>query len=346
MLPRKRILVAQFVLLLIWHISSQADELLPDLDYQPGQGIKINGTGWNLGGYTSASYHNDQNNPGYLGADDISLFLRWEGEGKFRFFSEWDLEKALEYEDDRGITSKDAYLALERFYGDYLYSDKLNFRAGKFLTPIGRWNIIHAPPLVWTTSRPMITERMFPTNATGAMAYGTLPLLNKEIDYSIYTSLGRDLRPDPKLDPFQEAFGFHLNVPFEEYGEVGLSYVNFEQKGEIGERKNLLGLDYFWTQNRYELTAEMAYRFSDEGHQLDEKGLFIQGVAPLSERWYAIGRYEAFDRDGVQPTVNLWLAGVACRLSPAVILKAEYSHAFDNQIRTPEGFFTSFAILF
>ena len=44
--------------------------------------------------------------------------------------------------------------------------------------------------------------------------------------------------------------------------------------------------------------------------------------------------------------MNLWLAGVAMRLSPAMVLKAEFSHATHNRIQVPEGFFASFAILF
>ena len=249
-------------------------------------------------------------------------------------------------EQGEGMTVKHAYPALERLYADYLYSEKLNFRGGKFLTPIGRWNVIHAAPLVWTTTRPLVTERTFPTNATGAMAYGTLPAFDTELDYSVYTAIGNDWRPDPKLDPFEEAYGLHLSMPVNDAAEVGVSYANFEQKSSIGDRKNLLGLDYFWSRNRYEISTEAAYRFSENGSQSNEYGLYIQGVAPLSERWYAIGRYELYNQAGPTPTLNLWLVGAAMRLSPALIFKVEYSRATNNQNHMPEGLFSSFAILF
>jgi len=344
MFPPKHFLT--LLALLLGNVPAWGDETLSDADYQPGKGWRIPGTGFSLGGYASAGIENDRRRHASVGVDDFSLFVHWENDGKLRLFSELDLEKPLAWESSRGLTTHHAYLALERLYGDYLYSEKLNFRAGKFLTPIGRWNVIHAAPLVWTTSRPLITEHTFPTNATGAMAYGTLPVMGREIDYSVYTAIGGEWRPNPKLDPFSEAYGVHLSMPTSGLGEFGVSYANFEQEKSSGERKNLLGLDYFWSQNRYEVSAEMAYRFSDEGRQSDEKGLFIQGVAPISDRCYAIGRYEYYDQAGPAPGMSLWLAGLAMRLSPAMILKAEYSHATHNEIRAPEGLFASFAILF
>lgn len=345
MYPLKRLLLL-LALLVPGLAPAWAEDTLAGADYQPGKGWQIPGSGFRLGGYASAGIEDDRHRRTTLGVDDFSLFLHWESEGKFRLFSELDVENPLVWQEADGLTEQHAYLALERLYADYLYSEKLNFRAGKFLTPIGRWNVIHAAPLVWTTSRPLVTERTFPTNATGAMAYGTLPVMGSEIDYSLYTAVGDDWRPNPKLDPFEEAFGLHLTIPTTSLGDFGLSYANFEQKGTIGERKNLLGMDYYWSHERYEVSAELAYRFSDEGHHADEKGLFIQGVAPIADRWYAIGRYELYDKAGPAPAMNLWLAGVAVRLTPAMLLKAEFSHASHNRIQAPEGFFASFAILF
>jgi hypothetical protein len=344
MFPLKRFLI--LLALLSVHLAARAEDTLAGADYQPGKGWQIPGTGFRLGGYASAGMENDRHQHTNLGLDDFSLFVHWESDGKLRLFSELDLENPVLWEQSRGLTTHHAYLALERLYADYLYSEKLNFRAGKFLTPIGRWNVIHAAPLVWTTSRPLITEHAFPTNATGAMAYGTLPVMGREIDYSVYTAIGNDWRPDPKLDPFEEAYGLHLTMPTSNLGEFGVSYANFEQKGKIGERKNLLGMDYFWSRNRYEISAEMVYRLSDEGRHSDEKGLYIQGVAPIADRWYAIGRYELYDKAGPAPAMNLWLAGLAMRLSPAMVFKAEVSHASHNRIQAPEGVFASFAIMF
>lgn len=353
MFPIKRMRFSLMLLLLAMQPAAWAEDLEQASSYELGKGWQVPGTGFNLGGYASGGFSNDHGEDWALGMNDLSLFVRWEGEGKLRFFSEFDLEEPVTLQEGHGLTTRNAYLALERLYMDYLYSDKLNLRGGKFLTPIGRWNLLHAAPLVWTTTRPLITEYVFPTNATGAMAYGTLPLSNSEIDYSVYTAIGNDWRPDPKLDPFNEAKGLHFSFPLGRAGQLGVSYANFEQKSSVGEHKNLVGLDYYWERNRYEIMSEAVYRSSDEGASQDVKGLYIQGAIPLSERLHGIVRYELYDQAGTAPTINLWLAGLALRVAPSVLLKAEYSHANHNTVQStsgidqvPDGFFTSFAIMF
>ena len=342
----ERGLLCLAALLLLGSAAVRADEPELEPDYRPGQGWQVPGTGISLGGYASAGFENLRDSPASYAVNDLSLFVHWEGEGKFRFFSEIDLEDAFSYSPASGSDTGDRSVALERLYGDYLYSAGLNFRAGKFLTPIGRWNIVHADPLVWTTSRPLTTERLFPTNVTGAMVFGSVSVLGRDLDYSVYTALANDWRPDPKLDPFDEAYGLHIETPVSANAEFGVSLVSFEQKSSVGERKKLLGLDYFWSRGRYELAAEAAYRISDEGNMHDERGLFIQGVAPLSARLYAVARYEFYDEAGPTPAVNLWLAGLALKLSPALVLKIEYREASELQVLAPDGLLASISVLF
>jgi hypothetical protein len=346
MVSKMRRLLILLVLVLESVAQVRAEDILAGAEYQPGSGWQLPGTGFGVGGYASGGVSDEPHPSNGVGLDHFSLFLHWEGAGKLRLFSELDFENPLSWVPSNGLTTDHAYLALERLYADYLYSENLNFRVGKYLTPIGRWNVIHAAPLVWTTSRPLITERTFPTNATGAMVYGTLPLMDHEIDYSVYTAVGSEWRADPRLDPFSQAYGLHLSMPTSNLGEFGVSYANFEQESATSEHKNLLGVDYFWSRDRYEVSSELVYRFSDQGHQLDEKGLFIQGVAPIMGRWYAIARYELYQQAGPAPAMNLYLAGVAMRLTPAMLLKAEFSHATHNEIQAPVGFYASFAILF
>lgn len=326
--------------------AARASDLEQAPEYRPGQGWQVPGTDLKLGGYVTASFEDIRNAPAAFAIDDLSLFVHWEGEGKLRFFSELTLESPVVYQPESDSNSQHAYLALERLYGDYLYADGLNFRAGKFLTPIGRWNVIHAGPLEWTTSRPLITERSFPTNATGVMVFGTVPIFGRSIDYSVYSALGNDWRPDPKLDPFSEAVGLHITVPVSSATELGVSIVTFGQRNEIGERRKLFGVDYFWSRSRYELSAEATYRSSAEGGAFSERGLFVQGVAPISKRVYAIARYEYFDQGGPTRPVNLWLAGLAMKLSPALMLKLELREGANQPTVVSDGVMASVSFLF
>lgn len=322
-----------------------ADENEPEpLVYRLGEGLHLPGTGMGVGGYATASVDKLQHAPARATFEDISLFVWWEGESRWKFFSEFDFENLLSTR-STGRDSDDRYLALERIYVDYALGDTTNIRAGKFLTPVGRWNLIHATPLVWTSSRPLITLETFPTNVTGLMLNGTLSGLG-DTDYSLYTSSGKEIRANPTLDPFNEVIGGHLTLPSLGGARLGFSYAAFEQKKTRGENKELYGLDFVWARNRYEISAEGVYRFSDKGSSWDEKGYFVQVVAPLTEKLYAVGRYENFRKSLSPLATQLWVTGLNYRITPAIALKAEWIGSKNNTIGAPEGFMSSVSILF
>jgi hypothetical protein len=329
--------------------QAAGDEVpLSDINYRLGEGFQIPGTGINFGGYATGTYDVPQDAPSRLALDNLSLFVWWEGDGRWKFFSELELENALYTRPShrRDMRENDGYLSLERLYVDYALTDATNVRAGKFLTPIGHWNLIHATPLVWTTSRPLVTTLVFPTNMTGIMVTQTLPTVGNGIEYSVYGSSGNDLHTNPAQDPFSNVFGAHVNFSLQAGGQLGFSYADFEQARTRPERKQLLGVDFEWSRNRYEVSAEAAYRSSDIGGSRDERGAFVQAVAPLAEKLYAVGRYETFRTATEQTSTQLLVAGLHYRITPALVLKAEWVASKNNRVGAPDGFMSSVAVLF
>ncbi len=199
-----------------------------DSSYHLGSGLQIPDTGFRIGGYATGTYERQDDTSPRLALDNLSLFIWWEGDGRWKFFSELEYEDLL-FTQDR-TPGQNGYLSLERAYVDYALADNADIRAGKFLTPIGRWNLIHATPLVWTTSRPLVTTLAFPTNMTGAMVNGTLPNIGNGIEYNIYMASGNELRPNPSLDPFSVAFGAHVTWSIVPGTQLGFSYADFEQE--------------------------------------------------------------------------------------------------------------------
>jgi hypothetical protein len=322
--------------------------------YVAGRGWTVPDTSLTFGGYASAAVTQLKAEPWSFDFRHLSLLTWWQGDSPIGFFSEVELQNSLQagrrpsanQDVDLDVATQPYYVDVERLYLDWTISDALKFRLGKFLTPIGRWNLIHADPLVWTTSRPLVTEVAFPTNATGAMAYGTIAGIGHGLDYSIYGSSGQELQPDTDVDTFTKAYGMHLSYPFSPSIQLGGSFANFEQRNEPGERKNIGGLDFVWSKNRYEVSAEAVYRFSSQGSRQDEKGAYLQGVAPLTQKLYGIVRFEYFEPPGAVPGTSLWLGGIAYKFNRTLMLKAEYSGAVNNRINEPEGFQASIAVLF
>lgn len=314
--------------------------------YQLGQGYRLGDSGFTLGGYGELVARDDKSRDPQAALDSLSALLWWDGGGRWRFFSELELEDAL-IARPGDTTTDEAEVVLERFYIDYARSDALKFRVGKFLTPIGRWNLIHAAPLTWTTSRPRITEATFPTNTTGGMVYGVLPWTDDGVEYSLYATPGEELLPEDELDTFKEAVGARVASELLPNTQFGLSYANFEQENSTDERKQLFGADLLWSWHRYELSGEIAYRtIARGGESRDEEGGYLQFVAPLTQRLYAVLRYENFRVADTAQDLDLVIAGVNFRPRPAVALKAEYLHAGGESGDQPEGVLASFAVLF
>lgn len=313
-------------------------------NYELGRGLALGATGFTLGGYATARYEDSRHADPRFSLDHLSLMLWWEGTGRWKFFSEADMEQGLSTRRDN--REDDRFYSLERAYLDYALTDSVTLRGGKFLTPIGRWNLIHADPLVWTTSRPMVTDQVFPTSSTGGMLLGTLPLGERDLDYSLFLAGSKEWRAKPSEDPFSEARGLHVNLPLTDDLQVGASYASFEQEADRNDRKHLGGVDFLWVRARWEASGEAVYRSSSRGAGQAEKGGYLQLVAPLTDRLYAVGRGEVFHFAGASETAHVWVLGLNYRYARAISLKAELVSGEKLPPQLANGFLASVSVLF
>lgn len=326
-----------------------ADDIQPDSkpDYQLGQGYRFGESGFTVGGYTSLQYQDLQNSgPGnsQTSLSHLSMFVWWQNESHLKFFSEIDNQNPLSA-DDQAQDNGQNYLSIERLYFDYTINDGFTVRAGKFLTPVGRWNQIHADPLVWTTSRPLITVNVFPEHISGGMALGNISIAGMPADYMVYSSIGTDIKPDSAEGQFNEAYGARLNLPVNDSLQMGLSYASYEITGASAANEQLLGADFIWSSNGIEISAEGAWRFSSLGSQYNIKGGFLQAVAPVYGRLFAVGRIESVSNGPALNATRLGVLGINYRYSRAVSLKAELIHGI-NQPINDSGFLSSVSVLF
>lgn len=297
---------------------------------------------FSMGGYSSAGIHIHPGGRAEAALNEVSLILNWDPKGRLRMFAEFEVEKPLTWEEGGSLTTGDAYLDVERLYADYSLSGKLNIRAGRFLTPVGRWNLIHAAPLVWTSLRPAATNRLFPLSLNGVMLHGTMPWGDDAIEYAAYVEAVRDQREGPDEIPFEKTRG--VRVAYSGAAEIGLSLVAFREEARGSSRYQMLGVDFFKAWNGWEVSGEL-YRGFEHGDAHDSGGGYVQGVAPLGNRWFAIGRLENL-REPERGTSGRWLLGAAWRHTDDRVLKLEYAGGRDPHPDMPRGFVASYAILF
>lgn len=313
--------------------------------YELGRGLRLGNSGFYLGGYGSAEYSAAKYAEPDLSLSHADLFFWWENRSGFKFFSEVDGEYEAATHRNPSLGERRT-LSLARLYLDDTYSDSLTLRLGKFLTPIGRWNLIHADPLVWTTSRPLPTKSPFPGTATGAMALGNFPLLGRPVDYNVYVSANGDFHKDPDESEFHKAIGLHLNVPVSDATQVGLSYVRFSQKPDTDNHQTLLGLDLLWSRQGFEIMGEAVRRVSSRGSQSDELGGYLQGVAPVYGRLYGVVRLERFHQASPEQTIRDGVLGLTYRQSRAISYKIEVDRSLYSGGNASVSFLSSVSVLF
>ena len=335
--------------------------------YRLGRGYSLGDTGIGLGGYASAHAQGFGGTPWSINLNSLSAFVTWDNGGKLRFFSETEAENALTADYGQGLTTGNANLHSERLYLDYLATDSLTVRAGKFLTPVGQWNLIHVDPLVWTTSRPVATTNLFSDYAAGIMLQGTIPIGSRFLEYAAYGDYSSVLDPSRVEGPnFDNAQGMRWRYHLDDSLQIGFSYLDFTLSGGAYTRNHLAGLDFAWSQQRFAVNSEIVYRKTDAEANLNPSPAplqgggppaiaqpawrnawqgYLQGVGPLSESLYLVGRYEFFDRAGGQ-TGQAEVLGLAYRPQPPLVWKLEYRLGQHNRGLAPDGLLASFSVLF
>ena len=155
------------------------------LPYELGQGYPLPWLGLTAGGYATLRAGNLEGEPAKAVVKDLSLFLHTDLGPRWHFFTELELGDPMAWSRD-GLTTSYAEFDVERLYVDHNLTPGATLRLGKFLTPVGRWNLIHADPLVWSVFRPLTTSAAFARHASGISLLGTLPLADSSLDYQVY----------------------------------------------------------------------------------------------------------------------------------------------------------------
>lgn len=300
--------------------------------------------GFRLGGYTSAGITVPRDADTQVNLNEISLILTWENESRFKFFGELEFEKPLAWDDDNKLNTKKSYVDLERLYLDYNFSEKINLRAGRFLTPAGRWNQLHAAPLVWTSTRPLATSRLFPISTNGIMAFGAVPIDNSALEYTLFVETLKDQISDNDEIEFDNVKGARLT--FGQEANFGLNLMSFNEKTISNPSYRMLGFDFITHYKGLEFLGEVFQRW-DTYNKDGGSGAYLQAAMPLPlvQNWTGIARVETFHRPD-EGHHQRWLMGTTWRMKPTQLLKLEFTGGSGDQPESPRGFLASFAVLF
>lgn len=325
--------------------------LLPKLAFADEPSAANFWSGLNVGGYSSAGVAIHRNKSAEAAVNEVSLLMTWSGDSRWSFFSELEFERPLSWNDDSHFNRKESHIDLERLYVDYNFSEKVNLRLGRFLTPNSRWNLLHASPLVWTSTRPLATRRLFPTATNGLMLHGSLPVSDYALDYMVFSEVIEDQQEDRFELPFEHVYGGR--VALSKQWNVGLSLLSFQEKkvavfNNQHQKYQMLGLDFVTYVGATEISGEGFARYSQDGRDGGSGG-YLQTAVPLNNLglydWYWLTRLETLQRPN-EKSSERWVIGATWRLKPMQLLKLEFTGGHGDQPESPRGFISSFAFFF
>ena len=308
--------------------------------------------GFRVGGYTSMDLHVPRTEPTRLSWNEFSMIVTWDQNTRIKFFGELDLENGASYTHRQGLDFREAYINTERLYFDLNINENANLRLGRFLTPLGRWNQLHASPLVWTASRPLATTELFPSFTSGVQLFGNLPFQERSLDYQLYSAT-MNAQPESRGETeYKDAHGARIalnnvfNFTDENAGlnTIGLNYSSYREEQSGGPKYRLLGVDFLLEFNRWELSGEAYTRKAEHG-RTGGSGSYLQSAFFIKNDWYWITRLESLHQPAA-PNAERWVLGITKRLKPNQLLKFEVVGGNGEYDDVPRGFATSFAMMY
>lgn len=306
----------------------------------------VSGEGPGNGKFTFGGYGEIHANFGQGKAPDeidihrLVAYVGYEFADWIRFSSETEIEHAFVTSGSGGEVS------IEQAYVDFLLSDRLNIRFGRFLTPIGLVGRKHEPPTFNGVERPSFARFILPTTwySDGIGIFGGL---TSSLKYELYVASGlngskfsavngiRDGRikerpslNDPaimgRLDYFPlagraAAYGQVLRVGASGYfGEVDNGNKG-SNPGTSGDLRIVSG-DFEYSIPKFDFRGEIAHE------QIQGAKEIGNGTASEIFGWYLEGGYHFFPAS--------WKTGKLAKSDAVVFIRFD---DFDTQFRMPDG---------
>ncbi len=321
-----------------WYTGS----LVGDIEYQAGRGFSLGRTGLHVGGFSTLEIDVPKGESGTLELDSINFLVLFEPNKFWRGFMELEIGDLFEIDFGTGEAESEPTAVFERLYGDFTLSDAFNLRAGKFQTPVGRWNLVPAEPFVWTAIEPLILVS-YPESQTGGAVLGSLFPGEAIVDYWLYGQFTDSFDVDEDEAPESRSVGGRLAYSQPGWDvSLGASFL----ATRVGSEWNYLGgLDAEWRSGLFEFTTEFVYQ---DGEIADRTlwDIYLQGVLEVYPTLNLVARYEHFAPIGPDPSVNVGDLGIAWIPKPFLIFKVTYRLADGESPEDPRGFKAAFSVVF
>lgn len=267
---------------------------------------------------------------------------------QLRVFAEVEWEHGPVIEADPNEVSE-GEIGLERIYAEYVFKDWFRFRAGKFLTPFGIYNLIHdATPTFLTDSVPLLygdhnpfgvnTGRLYAKLYTGLQVSG-MARVSPSMRFRYALGLGNGRSDKQFSDDNDTNKGLLARVQLEmDHLEVGAShYRDRNANGLSGKpmaKEQAWGIDATAWLAGLRLRSEFAFFRMERltGGYQSAQSYYVQASHRIGDYVTPVIRYDRFDphRGVSDDAYGMWLLGVNVSPHPQIYLKSEVQFHFSD----------------
>ncbi len=266
---------------------------------------------WDVSGYIKvlADIPTDGRDP-KVELDDLSIYLSGNINQWFNPFVEAEYFSGTIWQEKGDDSFTDGEFIFERLYNDFKVSEKTRLRVGKFLAPVGYWNLIHAAPLVWTINRPATSTYGYSNYVTG-IEYGYIldDFIGSRFD--IYLQLGDEFDPKPLSNHprrYDKLIGGSWTLSDNLNSRSSIDFQYAEVK-DTNTTRTTFSLQKIWYFHQWDIDAQVIYTKIDVGET--RKLTTINSTSKMrieaSDGWDGGGYIQT--RYRIDPKFNLYARG-------------------------------------
>jgi len=308
-------------------------------DYELGNGIQVGSLPLYLGGYFSLNYENKANEKKY-NIDDLSV-LGYGSYEKFSYMAEFEFHDLYSQNSvgDKTTIKRDTELHAERLYLDYEYNEHYTFRAGRYNSSIGFWNLLPINVLRPTTSDPKMQD-LFPKFTTGAdLTYASYDDNGYRIDLMLQNN--EDLDPSYNNYTIDKLYGLGGVYEKDNYS-IKLNGGYFHTKNTLDDNLYYFLLSAKYDVDDYEISSEIGRQESKKRVTTPYAG-YLQGLYRFTPKHVGIVRLESYDDKLQNKSDTFGVLGYTYRPAYPIAIKSEYQF---HTLNKENQFLFSVSVLF
>ncbi len=304
----------------------------------------------NVSGYAKFTVEAPDKASTSVALDDLSIFVSGKFNRWFNPFLEAEAYNMEIWKESDGFQFNNVHLVIERFYNDMQLTDDDTLRVGKMLASINHWNIVHAAPLVWTSTRPVTSDYARANYITGLQLRHEFDALSGH-SLEVYVQPAEDFN-HKVLSSHERQYETIAGARWIAHEDldyyVGVAFQH-AQVAHSDEVRNSISIDGNWQHELFELESELLFthiQTKEEQQHGNDWGGYVQMAVPIVDKFSLITRYEHFEFAEKMEPMNAELGGVVYRPVPSLSFKLEWQQTQGSASHNQTGLYSSIAVLF